>query len=221
MRRSEKITTVIDRLDKSMGAVDTELHYDSPFHLLVAVVLSAQCTDNRVNQVTPPLFRDFPTASALASATPEAVYEYIKSVSYPSSKSRHLVAMSQRLVSDFGGEVPESLEALTSLPGVGRKTANVIRAIIFGQAALAVDTHVFRVSHRLGLVTSACTTPLSVELALKRHIPDAIMGRAHHLLLLHGRYVCTARSPHCPDCRLIDLCSFVAKGGKADKKEKV
>lgn len=221
MRRSEKIKAVIDRLDQSMGAVDTELNYDSPFHLLVAVVLSAQCTDKRVNQVTPPLFRDFPTPSDMAQATPEAIYEYIRSVSYPSSKSRHLVAMAQRLASDFGGEVPESLEALTSLPGVGRKTANVIRAIVFGQAALAVDTHVFRVSHRLGLVTSTCTTPLSVELALKRHIPDAIMGRAHHLLLLHGRYVCTSRSPHCPDCRLIDLCSFVARGGKADKKEKV
>lgn len=218
MRRSEKIKAVIDRLDQSMGAVDTELNYDSPFHLLVAVVLSAQCTDKRVNQVTPPLFRDFPTPSEMAQATPEAIYEYIRSVSYPSSKSRHLVAMAQRLASDFGGEVPESLEDLTSLPGVGRKTANVIRAIVFGQAALAVDTHVFRVSHRLGLVTSTCTTPLSVELALKRHIPDAIMGRAHHLLLLHGRYVCTARSPHCPDCRLVDLCSFVAKGGKTEKE---
>jgi len=216
MRRSEKIKAVIDRLDQSMGAVDTELNYDSPFHLLVAVVLSAQCTDKRVNQVTPPLFRDFPTPSDMAQATPEAIYEYIRSVSYPSSKSRHLVAMAQRLASDFGGEVPDRLEDLTSLPGVGRKTANVIRAIIFGQAALAVDTHVFRVSHRLGLVTSACTTPLSVELALKRHIPDAIMGRAHHLLLLHGRYVCTARSPHCLDCGLVDLCSFVAKGGKKD-----
>lgn len=218
MRRSEKIKAVIDRLDQSMGAVDTELNYDSPFHLLVAVVLSAQCTDKRVNQVTPPLFRDFPTPSDMAQATPEAIYEYIRSVSYPSSKSRHLVAMAQRLASDFGGEVPDRLEDLTSLPGVGRKTANVIRAIVFGQAALAVDTHVFRVSHRLGLVTSTCTTPLSVELALKRHIPDAIMGRAHHLLLLHGRYVCTARSPHCPDCGLVDLCSFVAKGGKKEKE---
>ena len=183
-----------------------ELHFSNPFELLVAVILSAQCTDKRINQVTPALFSDYPTPEAMAVSTPEVIYEYIRTVSYPNNKARHLVGMAQMLVKDFHGDVPSTLEELTRLPGVGRKTANVIQAVAFGKAALAVDTHVFRVSHRLGLVPKSCTTPYSVEMELKKHIPTDMVAASHYWLLLHGRYTCLARKPKCEKCGLSHLC---------------
>ena len=214
MKVAERYDRVFQYLKETIGDAKPELDYTTPFELLVAVVLSAQCTDKRVNMVTPALFAAYPNAAALAAATPEAVLAYIRSVSYPNSKAAHLVAMAHMLCSEFDGEVPRELPDLMRLPGVGRKTANVIRAVIFGEAALAVDTHVFRVSHRLGLVPSSCTTPLSVENRLKRHIPAHEVAAAHHQLLLHGRYVCTARRPHCETCGLTDVCAAYHKGIK-------
>lgn len=185
---------------------ETELHFDTPFQLLVAVILSAQCTDKRVNLVTPALFQDFPTPEALAASTPEVILQYVKSVSYPNNKSRHLVGMARMLVEEFGSRVPDTLEELVRLPGVGRKTANVIQAVVYNKAAMAVDTHVFRVSHRLGLVGNRCTTPLSVERELTKHIPEQEIPIAHHWLILHGRYVCQARAPQCDACGLNIWC---------------
>ena len=189
-----------------MPVAETELHYSNPFELLVAVILSAQCTDKRINQVTPRLFHDYPTPEAMAMASEEVIYDYIRSVSYPNNKARHLVGMARMLMSDFGGEVPSTGEQLERLPGVGRKTANVIQAVIFQKARMAVDTHVFRVSHRIGLVSDKCTTPLSVERELTRHLPDEIIPTAHHWLILHGRYVCQSRTPHCEKCGLTAIC---------------
>lgn len=206
MRKKELYEKVLAYFQATMDSTETELHYSNPFELIVAVVLSAQCTDKRINMVTPRLFHDFPTPEVLASTTPEVVYEYIKSVSYPNSKASHIVGLAKMLVEKFGGQVPSTLEELTQLPGVGRKTANVVQAVAFGKAALAVDTHVFRVSHRLGLVPSTCTTPLSVELELKKHIPTSLVAPSHYWLLLHGRYTCTARKPHCDKCGLADIC---------------
>lgn len=206
MRKKERYKAVLEFFQSTMEATETELNYSNPFELLVAVVLSAQCTDKRINQVTPHLFHDYPTPEALSVATPEVIYEYIKSVSYPNNKAKHLVGLGKTLVERFGGEVPSTLEELTQIPGVGRKTANVIQAVAFGKAALAVDTHVFRVSHRLGLVPKSCTTPYSVEVELKRHIPTDLVAPSHYWLLLHGRYVCTARKPHCERCGLSHLC---------------
>lgn len=206
MRKQELFNHILAYFEKTMDATETELHFSNPFELLVAVVLSAQCTDKRINAVTPHLFADFPTPEALASTTPDVVYEYIRSVSYPNNKAKHLVGLAQMLVSKFGGEVPSTLEELTQLPGVGRKTANVIQAVAFGKAALAVDTHVFRVSHRLGLVPKRCTTPYSVEMELKKHIPTNLQASAHYWLLLHGRYTCLARKPKCAKCGLRDVC---------------
>lgn len=206
MRKKELFQAVLDYFRDTMEATETELHYTNPYELLVAVVLSAQCTDKRINSVTPALFHDFPTPEALAATTPEVVYEYIKSVSYPNNKARHLVGLGKMLTEKFGGVVPSTLEELTQLPGVGRKTANVIQAVAFGKAALAVDTHVFRVSHRLSLVPSSCTTPYSVEVALKKFIPEHLVASSHYWLLLHGRYTCTARKPHCAKCGLSHLC---------------
>ena len=171
MRKKELFSHVLQYLGSIMDDTETELHYRNPFELLVAVVLSAQCTDKRINQVTPALFEAYPPPQAMAQATPDDIFHYIRSVSYPNNKARHLAGMARKLVDDFGGEVPTTLEELTTLPGVGRKTANVIQAVAFGKAALAVDTHVFRVSHRLGLVPKRCTTPYSVEMELRRHIP--------------------------------------------------
>ena len=185
---------------------ETELHYETPFQLLVAVILSAQCTDKRINQVTPRLFNDFPTAEAMAATTPDVIFEYIRSVSYPNNKAKHLVAMAKILQEKFGGEVPSTGEQLEQLPGVGRKTANVIQAVIFQKARMAVDTHVFRVSHRMGLVGKGCTTPLSVEKELVRNIPEELIPTAHHWLILHGRYVCQARRPKCEECGLLGIC---------------
>ncbi len=206
MRKKELYQKVIGYFKEAMPVAETELHYDNPFQLLIAVILSAQCTDKRVNMITPALFRDFPTAESLASTTPEVVYEYIKSVSYPNNKSKHLTGMAKMLVEDFHGQVPDKLEELVKLPGVGRKTANVIQSVVFHKAAMAVDTHVFRVSHRIGLVPASCTTPLATEKYLMKYLPEEIVPTAHHWLILHGRYVCTARNPKCDECGLNGLC---------------
>ena len=206
MKKSELYRQVMAYFAEAMPEAKTELHYANPFQLLVAVMLSAQCTDKRVNMVTPRLFEDYPTAEAMAMATKEVVYEYIRSVSYPNSKADHLVRMAKILMSDYQGEVPDTLEELIKLPGVGRKTANVVQSVVFQKAAMAVDTHVFRVSHRIGLVPKRCTTPYAVERELVKHIPSSLIPRAHHWLILHGRYVCQARKPKCEACGLIGIC---------------
>ncbi len=197
-----------------MPVAETELHYETPFQLLVAVILSAQCTDKRVNMVTPALFRAYPDAEAMAHATPEEIFEYVHSVSYPNNKSKHLAAMARMLVSDFGGVVPEDVCDLQKLPGVGRKTANVIAAVVFEQPAMPVDTHVFRVSNRIGLTRNS-KTPLETERELTKHIPPEKIPTAHHWLILHGRYVCQARKPKCDQCCINDLCAYKQKGGCA------
>ena len=206
MKKKELYERTIAYFKEAMPVAETELDYDTPFGLLVAVILSAQCTDKRVNMVTPHLMHDYPTAEAMALATPEVIFEYVKSVSYPNNKAKHLVGMAQMLVKDFGGEVPDTLEELVRLPGVGRKTANVIQSVVWGKSAMAVDTHVFRVSHRIGLVPKRCTTPYSVEMELMKHLPDDIVPKAHHWLILHGRYVCKARNPECCKCGLTSIC---------------
>lgn len=206
MKTIDRYQYLIEYFQREMPIVQTELHYETPFQLLVAVILSAQCTDKRVNLITPALFRDYPTAQAMSYATPEVIYEYIRSISYPNNKARHLVGMAQRLVSEYQGQVPSTGEELERLPGVGRKTANVIQAVIFRKAKMAVDTHVFRVSHRIGLVSKQSTTPLAVEKELTRHLPPSIIPDAHHWLILHGRYTCTARSPKCQRCGLSAIC---------------
>ena len=185
---------------------DTELEFGSIFQLLVAVILSAQCTDKRINQVTPELFRHYPDANSMAQAEVDDILELIKSVSYPNSKAEHLVKMARMLVERHHGEVPQDMNQLLDLPGVGRKTANVIQSVAFGKSTMAVDTHVFRVSHRLGLVTAKDDTPYKVECMLVKNIPEVDIPRAHHWLLLHGRYVCTSRRPHCEKCGLNDVC---------------
>lgn len=211
MRKKELYDRVIAYFEQAMPVAETELHYEDPFQLLVAVILSAQCTDKRVNMITPALFRDFPTAEAMAATTSDVVYEYIRSVSYPNNKAKHLVGMAQMLVRDYEGQVPDTLEELVKLPGVGRKTANVIQSVVFHKAAMAVDTHVFRVSHRIGLVPGTCTTPLATEKYLTRYIPEALIPKAHHWLILHGRYVCTARNPKCDKCGLNGICQASLK----------
>ena len=211
MTLRQRYDAIIAYFEEAMPVAETELHYDNEYQLLVAVMLSAQCTDKRVNMVTPALFEAFPTPQAMASANEEAVLSYVKSVSYPNSKAKHLVQTAQQLVERFNGQVPETLEELTSLPGVGRKTANVVMSVVFGKAAMAVDTHVFRVSHRLGLVSAKAKTPLAVEMELIKHIPEALIPRAHHWLILHGRYTCTALKPHCMECGLHHACAFYNK----------
>lgn len=211
MRKKELYDRVIAYFEQAMPVAETELHYEDPFQLLVAVILSAQCTDKRVNMITPALFRDFPTAEAMAATTSDVVYEYIRSVSYPNNKAKHLVGMAQMLVRDYEGQVPDTLEELVKLPGVGRKTANVIQSVVFHKAAMAVDTHVFRVSHRIGLVPGTCTTPLATEKHLTHYIPEALIPKAHHWLILHGRYVCTARNPKCDKCGLNGICQASLK----------
>lgn len=206
MKRKEREAQILTRFREQMPHPTSELQFGSVFQLLVAVMLSAQCTDKRVNQITPALFRQFPDARSMAQAESDDVYAYIRSVSYPNAKAAHLVEMSRMLTAQYNGEVPSTMEALLSLPGVGRKTANVVLSVAFEQPAMAVDTHVFRVSHRLGLVHPSATTPLLVEQQLLKKIPAADIPTAHHWLLLHGRYVCTARAPHCATCFLHDLC---------------
>lgn len=206
MTKKELYTRVLSYFRELHPEVTTELEFGSVFQLLVAVVLSAQCTDKRVNQVTPELFAHYPDAQAMAEADEAEIYEYVKSVSYPNAKARHLVELSRMLVDEYCGEVPNDFDALLRLPGVGRKTANVMQAVAFGQSAMPVDTHVYRVSHRLGLVPSTADTPLKVEKMLVKHIPAEDLARAHHWLLLHGRYVCTSRKPHCDKCELSNIC---------------
>jgi len=206
MTLKERFAAIVGWFEENRPVAETELHYENTFQLLVAVILSAQCTDRRVNIVTPPLFERFPTPSDMASATFDEVFPYVKSVSYPNSKATHLIAMAQKLMADFGGEVPSDIDALMSLPGVGRKTANVIASVVYDQPVIAVDTHVFRVSHRLGL--SDGKTPLEVERDLERHIPAERRAIAHHWLILHGRYTCTARNPKCADCGLAEWCRY-------------
>ena len=206
MTKKERYQRILDYFREHQPVVTTELEFGSAFQLLCATLLSAQCTDKRINQVTPALFARYPDAQSMAQAEPEDVFEYVRSVSYPNSKAKHLVEMSRMLVSDFGGEVPSDMDELVRLPGVGRKTANVMQAVWFGRAAMAVDTHVFRVSHRLGLVPQRANTPLKVEQELMRNIPADDVPNAHHWLLLHGRYVCTSRKPHCEKCPFDAIC---------------
>ena len=214
MNKAERYRYILDYFRNQMPEVTTELEFGSVFQLLVAVVLSAQCTDKRINQVTPELFRRFPDARAMAEAEVDEVLEYIKSVSYPNSKARHLVELSRMLQSEFQGEVPSNLDELIRLPGVGRKTANVIQAVAYGKSTMAVDTHVFRVSHRLGLVSKKADTPYKVEKELVKNIPADIIPKAHHWLLLHGRYVCTSRAPQCSKCEFNDICPKNMDGAK-------
>lgn len=206
MRKEERYEQILAYFRKEMPNVNTELEFGSIFQLLVAVILSAQCTDKRINQVTPELFRHYPDAKAMAKAEAEDIFEYIRSVSYPNAKASHLVEMARVLVEKHDGEVPSDMNQLLDLPGVGRKTANVIQSVAFGKAALAVDTHVFRVAHRLGLVSKSDNTPYKVEMALTKYIPEEDIPDAHHWLLLHGRYVCTSRKPHCDKCGLTSVC---------------
>lgn len=218
MKKAELYKKVTDYFEVAIPIAETELDYSTPFDLLVAVILSAQCTDKRVNMVTPDLIGRYPTAEEMAQAHPDEIYNYIKSVSYPNNKAKHLVGMAQKLCSDFGGEVPETLEELVTLPGVGRKTANVILSVVWDKSAMAVDTHVFRVSRRIGLVPQRCNTPYSVEMELMKNLPDEIVPKAHHWLILHGRYMCKARNPECGRCGLTEVCREYQKREKATAK---
>jgi endonuclease III len=210
MTKKERFAKILDYFTRKMPRAETELSYRSPYELLVAVILSAQCTDKRVNMTTPEFFKVFPSPQKLAGATPEEVYPLIKSISYPNSKAKHLVGMAKMLVNDFGGVMPDKVETLMKLPGVGRKTANVIASVVYDLPALAVDTHVFRVSARLGL-TRGAKNPLQTEKQLLKYIPEDKVAIAHHWLILHGRYVCTARNPKCPECELKQFCLYYSK----------
>ena len=207
MTQNERYARMIAYFEEARPTAQSELHFENPYQLLVAVILSAQCTDKRVNMTTPALFAAYPDPQSLANAAPEEVFAFIKSISYPNNKSRHLVGMAQKLVSDFGGEVPSDVDELQTLPGVGRKTANVIASVVFNLPALAVDTHVFRVANRIGL-TKDSKNPLQTERELVRHIPAEKIPIAHHWIILHGRYVCQSRKPHCGDCGISDICEY-------------
>lgn len=210
MTTKERYRKVIEWFNATMPVAETELHYESPYQLLVAVILSAQCTDKRVNQITPALFAAYPTVETMANATAEDIFPYIRSCSYPNNKAKNLAGMARKIVEEYAGEVPSDIDSLMSIPGVGRKTANVILAVVFNKAAMAVDTHVFRVSERIGLTTGS-KTPLSTEKTLCRYIPEDIIPLAHHWLILHGRYVCKARRPDCLNCGLTQVCRFYNK----------
>lgn len=210
MTKKERFQKILKYFQDNKPVAETELEYKEPFELLVAVILSAQCTDKRVNMITPDLMAAFPTPQKMAMAEIHEVYEYIKSCTYPNNKSKHLVGMAKKLVDEFQGVVPSTTEALTSLPGVGRKTAHVIASVVFNQPKLAVDTHVFRVAERLGLTTRA-KTPLDTEKQLVRYIPESLIPISHHWLILHGRYVCQARKPRCQECELKELCRYYEK----------
>lgn len=216
MTRKERYTYILDYFRDKEPYVTTELQFGSAFQLLCATLLSAQCTDKRINAVTPALFARYPDARAMAEAEPEDLLEFISSVSYPNAKARHLVDMSRMLVSRFGGEVPSETDELTSLPGVGRKTANVLRAVWFGKPVMAVDTHVYRVAHRLGLVSATADTPLKVEKELEKNIPESDIPSAHHWLLLHGRYVCRSAKPQCDKCPFDTICPKLLKNSKLE-----
>ncbi len=207
MNQKERYEKILRWFQENRPVAETELHYDNPYQLLVAVILSAQCTDKRVNMVTPALFEAYPTAEVMAASNPESVYTYIKSVSYPNNKAKHLVGMARMLIETFHGEVPSDVKELMKLPGVGRKTANVIASVVFNQPTMAVDTHVFRVSNRLGL-THNSKTPLETERELEKNIPKELIPIAHHWLILHGRYTCLARKPRCENCELSRWCAY-------------
>jgi len=207
MTTKQRFKYIIYWFTENVPVAETELLYNNPFELLVAVILSAQCTDKRVNMIAPVLLADFPTAEVMAVTTPEVVFDYIRSISYPNNKAKHLVGMAQKLVSDFGGVVPSDIDKLQTLPGVGRKTANVIASVIFDMPAMAVDTHVFRVSERLGLTTDT-KNPLQTERELVKYIPAELIPKAHHWIILHGRYICLARKPKCDICGLTKWCRF-------------
>jgi endonuclease-3 len=206
MTKKERFELVLAYFQQQVPIAETELLYDNPFQLLVAVILSAQCTDKRVNLTTPAIFKQFPTPEKMAKASFEQMFALIKSISYPNNKAKHLIGMSQLLVEKFNAEVPLTVDALITLPGVGRKTANVITSVVDKQPNMAVDTHVFRVSRRVGLVPMTATTPLAVEKALIKHIPKELVHTAHHWLILHGRYTCLARNPKCDACGLVSFC---------------
>ena len=210
MRTAERFEKILAWFELNMPVAESELVFANPFECLVAVMLSAQCTDKRVNMVTPALFKVYPTAEDLAKATSDDVFEYVKSVSYPRSKAEHLVQMAQRLVDVYGGQVPDNIEDLQTLQGVGRKTANVVCAVIWQQPTMAVDTHIFRVSERLGLTTNS-KNPLQTEKQLVKYIPAEVIPKAHHWLLLHGRYVCQARKPKCEQCGIAPYCRYFGK----------
>ncbi len=210
MRKKELFASVIEYFKEAMPVAETELEYENPFHLIVAVILSAQCTDKRVNQITPELLKRFPTPFKMAEAELAEVFDYIKSCSYPNNKSKHLVGMARKLVELFEGQVPDNVDDLQKLPGVGRKTANVIASVVFNKPALAVDTHVFRVAARIGLTINA-KTPLAAEIQLMKYIPEELVSIAHHWLILHGRYVCQARKPLCEKCGLTSVCRYYLK----------
>jgi endonuclease III len=218
MKKQERFEKVIAYFLENQPIAETELQYQNPYQLLVAVILSAQCTDKRVNMVTPELFKIFPTPQKLANTDFDTLFPYIKSISYPNNKAKHLLGMGQMLMEKFKGKVPSTLEELIQLPGVGRKTANVIMSVVFDKPTMAVDTHVFRVSARLGLTTNA-KTPLATELQLVKFIPEEYIATAHHWLILHGRYTCLARSPKCAECGLKDYCKYFEKKQKKELKE--
>jgi len=211
MRRKERFHHLIEYFTNNFPEPETELQYGNAYELILAVVLSAQCTDKRVNLVTPALIEQYPTPQHLAAATPDEIYPFIKSISYPNNKAKHLAGLGKMLVEQFNAEVPSTVEELQKLPGVGRKTANVIASVIYNQPAMAVDTHVFRVSKRLGLVTQNAHTPREVENQLMLHLPKPLVPKAHHWLILHGRYICVARKPKCTICPLKHFCQFYQK----------
>jgi len=210
MKKAELYDFVIQYFQNEMPIAETELEYKNPYELIVAVILSAQCTDKRVNLITPELIKRFPNPAKMAAADPAEVLDYIKSCSYPNNKSKHLVGMAKKLIELFDGKVPDDVDELQKLPGVGRKTANVIASVVFNKPAMAVDTHVFRVAARIGLSTNA-KNPLQTEMQLIKHIPEHLIAKAHHWLILHGRYVCIARKPKCENCGLTDVCKYYQK----------
>lgn len=224
MLKKERYQLFVSHFSTRQPNAETELHYNNPFQLLVAVILSAQCTDKRINQITPALFQRFPNAKALAETTPDIVFDYIRSVSYPNNKAKHLVGMANILLNEFNNEVPSDIDQLQKMPGVGRKTANVIASVIYNAPAMAVDTHVFRVANRIGL--TAGKTPLAVEKDLVKNLPEHTIHVAHHWLILHGRYICVARSPKCSICEITHFCKYFQKNNKitkifSDSKESV
>ena len=220
MTKKERYELVLAYFQEQVPIAETELLYENPFQLLVAVILSAQCTDKRVNLTTPAIFKQFPTPQKMAKASFEQMFALIKSISYPNNKAKHLIGMSQLLIDNFNAEVPLTVEQLITLPGVGRKTANVITSVVDKQPNMAVDTHVFRVSRRVGLVPMTATTPLAVEKDLIKNIPSALVHKAHHWLILHGRYTCLARSPKCDTCGITEFCKYFEKEMKK-KEDKV
>ncbi|RUT78700.1 endonuclease III [Ancylomarina longa] len=220
MRKKERFEKVVAWFQENMPIAETELKYDNPYELLVAVILSAQCTDKRVNQITPYLFEKYPSAFELSHATQEEIFELISSCSYPNNKAKHLLGMAIMLVNEFKEIVPDDVKELQKLPGVGRKTANVIASVVYNKPAMAVDTHVFRVSDRLGLTTNS-KTPLETEKQLVKYIPRELIATAHHWLILHGRYVCIARKPKCADCGLKELCKYFSRKAKKGEEASI